>query len=78
MKLTQLEVNEENLWKVLMDTNVYLVKFSEPKTKKEDGHKREMPKLPYGLSFKQLKSISVGELSELLRNNKAVIVKIEE
>lgn len=76
MKITQLNPTNETMWKALTKEDVYLVRFSEPKAKKSDGHKREMPSLPYGLSFKKVKSITVGELIELLESKEIAIVQV--
>lgn len=76
MKIIQLNPTNDTMWDVLSRNDVYLVRFSEPKAKKTDGHKREMPPLPYGLSFRRVGNITVSELIELLNSKEVAIVQV--
>lgn len=77
MKVTQLHPTNETMWEMLTRDDVYFVQFSEPKAKKSEGHKREMPSLPYGLSFKKVSNMSIHDVVELLEKGKAAIVEVK-
>jgi hypothetical protein len=76
MTITQLNPTKENMWEAITQENVYLVRFSESKAKRSDGYRREMPSLPYGLSFKSVGNTTVREVIRILESGEAAIVKV--
>lgn len=74
MKITQLELTNETALDVLIRDNVYVVRFSEQHGKRP--MKTVPSSNPYGISFKNIKSLSVKEIVELVQSKKAALVEV--
>ncbi len=76
IKIEQLKITNDNIWEILTSKDVYFVRFSKPKAKKSEGHKKETPSIPYGISFKNLGSNSISDVVELINSGEGAIVRV--
>lgn len=77
MKVKQLEVTNENIGTLLMDDNIYLIRFKDEHKIKLNFIKdcKEIMTLPSKLSLVNVKSLPVKELKNILENEEVAIVQ---
>lgn len=78
IKLTQLEITNENVGKLLTSDDVYLIRFKEETKVKLNFIKgcKEIVTCPDKLTLVNVKTLSAKEMRKILENEEVAIVKV--